>query len=204
MQATRTASRGLAGRVLAGEGLVADIVRIAAANALLILCAQIAIPLPWTPVPITGQTLGVLLVAVLLGARRGVITLGLYLLEGAAGLPVFQPFGLPAAARFLGPTAGYLMSYPLAAFVTGWITERRQSISTSKFAVPAPARLLGALLAGEAIIFLAGCTWLAAWSKLGLIYALQAGALPFLPGEVIKLAVVMLAAGGLELARQSR
>jgi biotin transport system substrate-specific component len=204
MAATKAVNRGFAGRVLAGEGLAADIVRIAAANALLILCAQIAIPLPWTPVPITGQTLGVLLVAVLLGARRGAITLGLYLLEGAAGLPVFQPYGLPAAARFLGPTAGYLMSYPPAAFVTGWITERGQPAPSSRYAVPAPARLLSALLAGEAIIFAAGCAWLAAWSKLGLIYALHAGALPFLPGEVIKIALVMLAASGLELARQSR
>jgi biotin transport system substrate-specific component len=204
MAATKAVNRGFAGRVLAGEGLAADIVRIAAANALLILCAQIAIPLPWTPVPITGQTLGVLLVAVLLGARRGAITLGLYLLEGAAGLPVFQPYGLPAAARFLGPTAGYLMSYPPAAFVTGWITERRQPAPSSRYAVPAPARLLSALLAGEGIIFAAGCAWLAAWSKLGLIYALHAGALPFLPGEVIKIALVMLAASGLELARQSR
>jgi biotin transport system substrate-specific component len=155
-------------------------------------------------VPITGQTLGVLLVAVLLGARRGAITLGLYLLEGAAGLPVFQPYGLPGAARFIGPTAGYLMSYPLAAFVTGWIAERRRPASTPGHAMPAPVRLLGALLVGEAIIFGAGCVWLAAWSNLGLAYALQAGALPFLSGEVIKLAVIMLAAGGLEFARQSR
>jgi len=204
MSATKTVSRGFAGRVLAGEGLAADVVRIVAANVLLILCAQIAIPLPWTPVPITGQTLGVLLVAVLLGARRGAITLGLYLLEGAAGLPVFQPYGLPGAARFIGPTAGYLMSYPLAAFVTGWIIERRRAVSTPAYALPAPARLLGALLVGEAIIFAAGCVWLAVWSKLGLAYALQAGALPFLAGEVIKWAVVMLAAGGLEFARQSR
>jgi biotin transport system substrate-specific component len=204
MSATKTVSRGFAGRVLAGEGLAADVVRIIAANALLILCAQIAIPLPWTPVPITGQTLGVLLVAVLLGARRGAITLGLYLLEGAAGLPVFQPYGLPGVARFIGPTAGYLMSYPLAAFVTGWIVERRRPVSTSGYAMPARARLLGALLVGEAIIFAAGCVWLAAWSKLGLAHALQAGVLPFLPGEVIKLAVIMLAASGLEFARQSR
>ena len=70
--------------------------------------------------------------------------------------------------------------------------------------MPAPVRLLGALLVGEAIIFGAGCVWLAAWSNLGLAYALQAGALPFLSGEVIKLAVIMLAAGGLEFARQSR
>src|SRR5580700_4893500 len=197
-------SKVLADRIYSGEGIAADALRIFAANILLVLCAHIVIPLPWTPVPITGQTLGVLLVAVLLGARRGAITLGLYLLEGAAGLPVFQPYGLPAAARFLGPTAGYLMSYPLAAFVTGWIIERRRSASAPGYSVPPPARLLGALLAGEAIIFAAGCVWLGAWSKLGLSYALQAGALPFLPGEVIKVAVVMFAAGGLELARQSR
>jgi biotin transport system substrate-specific component len=206
MAATKTVSRGFAGRVLAGEGVAADLVRIAAANVLLILCAQIAIPLPWTPVPITGQTLGVLVVAVLLGARRGAITLGLYLMEGAAGLPVFQPYGLPAAARFLGPTAGYLMSYPLAAFGTGWLVERGRTATAAaaKYSIPEPARLLGALLAGETIIFTAGCIWLAAWSRLGLTFALQAGVWPFLPGEAIKLAIVMLAASGLEVARQSR
>src|ERR1700722_10753029 len=101
----------LADRIYSEEGLVADIVRIAAANILLVLCAHIVIPLPWTPVPITGQTFGVLLVAVLLGARRGAITLILYLLEGAAGLPVFQPLGLPGLARFAGPTAGFLFLY---------------------------------------------------------------------------------------------
>ena len=95
-----------ADRIYSGEGIAADALRIAAANILLVLCAHIVIPLPWTPVPITGQTFGVLLVAVLLGARRGAITLILYLLEGAAGLPVFQPLGLPGLARFAGPTAG--------------------------------------------------------------------------------------------------
>jgi biotin transport system substrate-specific component len=86
-----TQPKVLADRIYSGEGVSADAVRIAAANILLILCAQIAIPLPWTPVPITGQTFGVLLVAVLLGSRRGMFTLVLYLLEGMAGLPVFQP-----------------------------------------------------------------------------------------------------------------
>ena len=84
-------SKVLADQIFPQEGLAADAVRIAAATILLALCAHIAIPLPWTPVPITGQTFGVLLVGVLLGARRGGIALVLYLLEGAAGLPVFQP-----------------------------------------------------------------------------------------------------------------
>ena len=93
-------ARVLADRVIPGEGLAWDVLRIAAANLLLILCARVAIPLPWTPVPITGQTFGVMFIAVLLGPTRAAAALCLYLLEGFAGLPVFQPFGLPGAARF--------------------------------------------------------------------------------------------------------
>ena len=122
-------SRVLADQIFPQEGIAADAVRIAAATILLALCAHIVIPLPWTPVPITGQTFGVLLVGVLLGARRGGLALVLYLLEGAAGLPVFQPLGLVGPARFLGPTAGYLISYPFAAFVTGWMAERGTQIA---------------------------------------------------------------------------
>src|SRR5713226_10737169 len=102
----------LADRLIAGQGILWDAARIAAANLLLVLCAWIALPLPWTPVPITGQTFGVMLVAVLLGSRRGALVLGLYLLEGFAGLPVFQPFGAAGVLRLAGPTAGYLLSYP--------------------------------------------------------------------------------------------
>jgi biotin transport system substrate-specific component len=127
-------SKVLADRIYPAEGLAADVLRIAAANILLVLCAHIAFPLPWTPVPVTGQTFGVLLVAILLGSRRGALTLGLYLLEGMAGLPVFQPLGLPGPARFFGPTAGYLLAYPLAAFVTGWIVERGAVGVRMKFA----------------------------------------------------------------------
>src|ERR1700690_2271164 len=74
-------SKVLADRIYSGEGVAADALRIVAANILLVLCAHIVIPLPWTPVPVTGPTFGVLLAAVLLGARRGAITLILYLLE---------------------------------------------------------------------------------------------------------------------------
>lgn len=186
--------RVLADRVIAGEGLAWDAARIAAANVLLVLCAWIALPLPWTPVPVTGQTFGVLLVAVLLGSRRGALALVVYLLEGAAGLPVFQPFGLPGAARFFGPTAGYLLAYPVAAFVTGWLVERGASRSS--------ALLGGALLAGESVIFAGGCAWLAVAMGFGPGRAIQAGAAPFLAGEVVKMALVIAAVRGLELARQ--
>ena len=197
-------SKVLADRIYSGEGIAADALRIVAANILLVLCAHIVIPLPWTPVPITGQTFGVLLVAVLLGARRGAITLILYLLEGAAGFPVFQPLGLPGLARFSGPTAGFLFSYPAAAFVTGWLVERGAKIVNSREGGSplAALPLIGALISGEAIIFACGCAWLALFLGTGWSVALRQGALPFIPGEIIKMALIVVAAGGLQLARR--
>lgn len=187
-------ARVLADRIYVGEGLAADVARIVAANLLVVLSAHIAIPLPWTPVPITGQTFGVLLVATLLGARRGAIALILYLLEGSAGLPVFAPYAPAGPGRLLGPTAGYLLSYPVAAFVAGWFVERGGSESV--------ARLSATLFAGECIIFAGGCAWLATWTGYGWTRALELGALPFLPGELIKMALIVAAVRGVELARK--
>jgi biotin transport system substrate-specific component len=199
-------SKVLADRIYPAEGLAADVVRIAAANVLLVLCAHIAFPLPWTPVPVTGQTFGVLLVAILLGSRRGALTLGLYLLEGLAGLPVFQPLGLPGPARFFGPTAGYLLAYPPAAFVTGWIVERSASGARMHFAsMPANgAKLIAALVSGEAIVFVGGCAWLALVTGVGWTNSFRIGALPFLPGELVKMVLILAAVGGLNFARPKK
>jgi len=194
-------TRVLADRILPHEGIAADAVRVVAANILLVLCAHIAIPLPFTPVPVTGLTFGLLLVAVLLGSRRATLAVVLYLLEGMAGLPVFAPFGLPGPAHFFGPTAGYLLAYPPAAFVTGWLAERSARISFLPFAA---ARLAGALISGEAIIFLGGCAWLAIGMGFGWTGAFQAGAWPFLPGEIIKMALILAVVRGVELARRPR
>jgi biotin transport system substrate-specific component len=188
----------LADRIYTGEGIATDAVRVLAANILLVLCAHIAIPLPWTPVPITGQTFGVLLVAVLLGSRRATITLVMYLLEGMAGLPVFAPMGAPAVERFFGPTAGYLFAYPPAAFFTGWLVERHARVRFLRFA---GTRLAGALLSGEALIFAGGCAWLALGVGLGWSRALAAGLWPFLPGEIFKMLLIVVAVRGVELAR---
>lgn len=193
-------ARVLADRIYSGEGIAADALRIIAANILLALCAHIAIPLPWTPVPITGQTFGVLLVAALLGSRRGILTVVLYLLEGMAGLPVFAPMGAPGPARFFGPSAGFLFAYPSAVFVAGWLVERSAGIW---FLPLAGLRLAGALVSGEAIIFLGGWLWLAYGIGLGTGAAFLAGVLPFLPGEVIKMALIVAAVRGVELARRS-
>lgn len=192
-------ARVLADRIYSGESIVADAARIVAANILLVLCAHIAIPLPWTPVPITGQTFGVLLVAVLLGSRRGTVAVVLYLLEGMAGLPVFAPYGAPGAARFFGPTAGYLLAYPPAVFVIGWLVERSAGIW---FLPLAGLRLSGALFFGDAIIFLGGYFWLIVGVGLGWGPAFLAGVLPFLPGEIMKMALIVIAVRGVELARE--
>lgn len=187
----------IADRIFRGESVALDALRIAAANILLVLCAHITIPLPFTPVPITGQTFGVLLVAVLLGSRRGMLTCVLYLLEGMAGLPVFQPLGAPGPLRLAGPTAGYLLAYPSAAFVTGLIVERLAAHSFTGFAT---LRLTGALISGEAIIFAGGCAWLALGMRLGWTGAIYAGALAFIPGEIIKIALILAVVRGVELA----
>ena len=192
MSSARTFAAQVFSRPQSSEGLAWDVLRIAAANLLLILCAQIAVPLPFTPVPVTGQTFGVMLIAVAFGARRGAIAAALYLFEGAAGLPVFQPYGAPGAARLLGPTAGYLWTYPAAVYITGWLAEHIASFDAAAVANAQWRRMLlltGALLPGQLLIFASGCAWLAITR--GWAAAVALGVLPFIPGEVIKIAAVL-------------
>jgi biotin transport system substrate-specific component len=203
-----THSRVLADRIFPGEGLAWDTARIVAASILVALCAQISLLLPWSPVPFTGQTFGVLLVAVMLGARRALLAMMLYLLEGAAGLPVFSPAGLPGALRLLGPTAGYLWSYPLAAFVVGWLVERISvNEQRGRFAM---AKLSTAMLAGHALILSFGWAWLAAmphlqadatFATLGWTRAYTLGVAPFLLDAVMKTVLVVAATRGLDRVR---
>jgi len=204
MSTTHIAARPLADRFIPGQGLAAEIARIASANLLMVLCAWIALPLPGTPVPVTGQTFGVLLVAALFGARRGSLTMVLYLLEGAAGLPVFQPFGAPGAMRFFGPTAGYLLAFPVAALATGWLVEHASARSHASKTKTHLSQWIPPLLCGEAVIFAGGCAWLALFFHFSFSSALKIGLLPFAPGEVVKLALLLAALRGLELARPAR
>jgi biotin transport system substrate-specific component len=199
----------LAARTIPGEGIGWDALRISAGVLLLALCAQIAIPLPFTPVPLTGQTFGVMLIAVFFGARRGAIAAALYLFVGALGLPVFQPYGAPGVARLLGPTAGYLWAYPPAVFVTGWLLERfspgvwpedESGTGVRRPKMSALLDLFAALLPGQVLIFISGCAWLAV--SAGVWRAVQLGLLPFLPGEIIKIAAAMTIALGLQSAQQ--
>jgi biotin transport system substrate-specific component len=146
------------------------------------LCARITIPLPFTPVPLTLQNFGVLLVGLVLGSRRGFAALALYLVEGMAGLPVFNPLGPGGVAQVLGPTGGYLMAYPLVAGLAGFVFERRRQ----SFARAA----LGGLLA-ELLLFACGLGWLAVYTG-SVAQAFRFGLYWFLFAEVIK---IFLAAG---------
>ena len=146
------------------------------------LCARVAVPLPFTPVPLTLQNFAVVLIGLLLGSRRGAIALALYLGEGALSLPVFSG-GSGGIAPLLGPTGGYLMAYPLVAFVSGWIAERGAR-SFRRYAVAA--------VVGEVVLFAGGLAWLTLWTLGSWWQAAHFGLYPFVFAEVAK---VMAAAG---------
>jgi len=147
------------------------------------LCARVTVPLPFTPVPLTLQNFGVLAVGLLLGSRRGFAALTLYLVEGAFGLPVFSPAILGSGiTHLLGPTGGFLMAYPLVAFIAGYIYEH----SSRRFAWAALSAL-----AAELVLFAGGLSWLAVLTH-SVSLALRYGLYWFVFAEVIK--VLMSAA----------
>lgn len=156
---------------------------VAGASLFVALCARLSVPLPFTPVPLTLGNFAVVLVGLLLGSRRGFAALALYLAEGAMGLPVFSPAGPGGIAQVLGPTGGYLIAYPLAALLAGWIAEHGGRTF---------ARLALAAVAGEMVLFAGGIAWLMALTRSPLAQAAQFGLYPFVFAEVIK---VMAAAG---------
>lgn len=173
-----------------------------AGSALVAVCSHIAVPLWFTPVPLTLQPFAVLLLGLLLAPRLAVATLGIYLLEGAAGLPVFAPglvFGA-GVAHLLGPTGGYLMAYPAAAALVGYLWRRsRRGYS---------AALMSAA-AGNAAILLCGFIWLLVWthgagSSSSVKTAFALAVLPFLPGDALKVVAAAAIARGLHRARRIR
>jgi biotin transport system substrate-specific component len=157
-------------------GVAFDAGAITSAALLTALLAQIRVPLPFTPVPVSGQTLAVLLAGAVLGARRGFLSQVLYLAAGAAGLHVF------AAGSLTGPTAGYLWSFPLAALVAGWLVERGADRGTLTLAL--------AMFAADACILAGGVLWLRVSMALSLRQALLLGFAPFWLGEVLKIALI--------------
>ncbi len=164
-----------------GRSLPHQLALLVGGSLLVALLAQLTIRLPFTPVPITGQTYGVLLVGALLGSRRGALSLLLYLVEGGLGLPFFAG---GAAGWPGGPTAGYLVGFVLAAVIVGWLTERGWD---RRFTTAVVAMALG-----DVAIYLVGLPWLAVY--VGADKAIPLGLLPFLPGDALK---ILLAAATL-------
>jgi biotin transport system substrate-specific component len=162
---------------------------------LVALAARVSLPLPFTPVPLTLQNFAVLLVGLLLGRRAGFAALVLYLAEGAAGLPVFSPMGLGGIAQLLGPTGGYLLAYPVVAYLAGWIAERDRS-SFARSAVAATV--------AEIFLFVAGVGWLMAFFHVPLVRAAQFGLYPFFFAEVMKVLLAAGIASRRPFARQAR
>ncbi len=167
--------------LVAGRARVARLLAVALGAGLVALASQIAVPLPGTPVPMTLQPLAVLLVGGLLGARLGAGSLAFYLALGAAGLPVFTPLGAPGLARLFGPTGGYLLAYPFAAALVGWITTRRPGWLGS---VGGPLVGMAAVHAGG----LAQATILTGSAALALGWAV----VPFALGDLLKVGVAAL------------
>lgn len=174
--ATLVLSRGDRAISWAEQGAI-----VISASLFVALCARVTLPLPFTPVPLTLQNFGVLLVGLTLGSRRGFAALALYLIEGASGMPVFNPAGLGGIAQLLGATGGFLLAYPFVAGLAGWIMERGRASF---------ARACVASLLAEMVLFAGGLSWLAVLTH-SLAQAVRFGLYWFVFAEIIK---VMLAA----------
>lgn len=176
------------------------------ASALVALCAHVALPLYFTPVPITLGPLAVLLIGLLLSPRMAASSLTAYLAEGAAGLPVFVPSPLTGLAHLLGPTGGYLLAYPLAAALISFLWRRSGAVAGGRgFGGEAFLRALASVAAGDLLILASGGLWLAVLTHLSFRSALALGVVPFLVGEAFKIAAAAaFAAGFLRLRPTAR
>jgi biotin transport system substrate-specific component len=150
------------------------------------VCARITLPLPFTPVPLTLQNFGVLLVGLTMGSRRGFAALVLYLAEGASGIPVFNPAGAGGVAQLLGVTGGYLLAYPFVAGLAGWIMERGKKTF---------GRGVAAGLLAEIVLFTGGLAWLT-YRTHSFAKAVQFGLYWFVFAEVIKVMSAAAIASG--------
>lgn len=156
-----------------------SVVQIIGASLFIALCAHISVYLPFSPVPLTGQTLAVLMVGATLGSRKGLLSVAAYILEGMMGLPVFAG-GAISPFAIVGPTGGYIVGMLIQAFIVGWFTERKSSFSLANL-------IIGCLIAVSVQLSM-GVLWLAHF--VGWHNVLAMGLIPFIPGEMIKIAIV--------------
>ena len=194
MSTTYARAETLVGAFVAPTDWLKSAALVVAFSLLTALAAQVVIPLPFTPVPLTGQTFAVLLTGALLGSRLGALAMLAYLAEGAAGLPFFRA-GAGGVGHFFGPTAGYLLAFPAAAYVAGLLAERGWD---RRFLTAAAAMALGSV-----VILAGGWAWLALFFR-SAGEAFRLGVVPFLAGDVVKiaLAAALLPAGWALLGRR--
>jgi biotin transport system substrate-specific component len=162
------------------------VIAVVSATALVAICAHIAVPLGFTPIPVTMQTFAVLLLGLLFSPAAAFACLALYLVEGALGLPVFSPHGPGGIAQLVGPTGGYLLSYPLAAGLASLLYRRSQR----GFAAGIAAAGLASLL-----ILAVGATWLGLLSHLRFSVVFAQSIAPFLPGDAVKVVAASTCVG---------
>lgn len=168
----------LADAALPRSRAVHHVLLVVGASLLTAAAAQLEFRLPWTPVPITGQTFAVLLSGVVLGSRRAFAAQLLYLAEGASGLPFFAG-GSAGLVSLLGPSGGYLLGFPFAALLTGFLAERAWDRR--------PLTMFVTMLLGSTVIFAIGLAQLARFVPAAQL--LNAGLLPFIPGDLVKAAL---------------
>lgn len=155
-----------------------DVLLVLAGTAVVAAAAQVSVSLPFTPVPITGQTFAVVLVGASLGAVRGIASLALYLALGIAGAPIYAHHA-HGSDVLVGASGGYIVGFVVASAVTGYLAERRWDRTFSS--------AVAAMLTGNVIIYLVGLPWLAAVLNTNLEKTLELGLYPFVPGDVFKL-----------------
>jgi biotin transport system substrate-specific component len=160
---------------------------------LVAVCARVSIPLLFTPVPLTLQPFAVLLLGLTLNPATAFASLSLYLAEGAAGLPVFTPHGLGGLLQIMGPTGGYLLSYPFAAALIGFAARRFRGASFAAYALSAAL--------GNVVILALGASWLAVAAQQSAATTLKLAVWPFLPGDALKVCAAAGVAMGFRWVR---
>jgi biotin transport system substrate-specific component len=185
-QPSRSLPEAISGRILIAF----------AATLFVAACAHVSIPLPFTPVPLTLQNFGVLLVGLLLGPAAAFSAMALYLVEGALGLPVFNPHAAGGILQLLGPTGGYLLSYPFVAALAAWVF--RSLRSNSIYVRAAVAGLLS-----TSLLFLCGSLWIAQVLHLSASSVWIMSIAPFVPGEIVKIAAAAGIATSIERWRRA-
>ncbi len=181
MQVAHPHQRVMIDAVWPTAGAWREVVLLLGGSLLIALAAQLQILLPFSPVPVTGQTFAVLLLGALYGSRRGPATVVTYLMLGAIGLPVFAG-GAAGLARFVGPTAGYLVGFVAAAFAVGSLSERGWDRR--------PWTTAASMIIGNVIIYAIGILWLSRF--VGWEAVVNTGVLPFLPGDALKIALATI------------